>query len=127
MAKKATTKKATAKKTSTKRDINKSQLIRDYKKAHPKKGPTEIGRELSAQHNTNIPASMVSNVLGKTKKAKKKAKPAAAAMKPSMPSDDLKAASSHLLQAVELVASAGAKEARMLVDMAEKVIARVRK
>ena len=110
--------------------LNKSQAIRDFYKKNPNVGPTAIAKALQARYKTTFSPAQVSNVLsnasGKKKKVRRKTKRKVAVVD-SSPTTDLRAASDHLLQAVELVASAGAKEAKQLIAMAEKLVAKVRK
>ena len=102
----ATKKKATPKKAAPKQKVNKSQAIRDYAKANPKAGPTEISETLTKQ-GINVTPGLVSNVMAKAKKKRRTKKKVAPAAKPAV-SD--KVSLSTLVQAKNLADQMGGIE-----------------
>ena len=124
MAKKKTAKKNKA--------VNKSQAIRDYLKTDKNAGPKEVQSAL-AKKGIKVTDALVSNVKSNAKKKKKK-KAARKNVKvrgskksaKHTPLQDVRQAGDLLLQAVELVAKAGAKEAQQLVIAASEVVKKIR-
>jgi len=138
MAKTKTAKKRPTKKKrpAAKKSVNKSQAIRDYLKSHRSAGPTEV-QEALAKKGIKVTAALVSNVKANAKKpnVKKKKKTTArsstngrASQKPATqtPMQDVRQAGDLLMQAVELVTRAGAKEAQQLVSTASDLVKKVR-
>jgi hypothetical protein len=90
-------------------------------------GPTEISQELAKRKIKASPA-YVSDIKSKTKSGaapgkrgrKKKA------TVDSSPSQDMAQAGQLMMSAIDLVVKAGYKEARSMIDMANKMVDRVR-
>lgn|GEM_PF-2623740 len=137
MAKKKTAK--AAPKTKTK--LSKTDAIRAELKASKNGSPSEIADKLNKQ-GIKVTAQYVSTIKANDKRRsesgapkRKPGRPAGSTNKKStakasvaansMPIDDLKQASELMLQAVELVLKAGAKEARQLINMAEGMVEKI--
>jgi hypothetical protein len=112
-----------------KRRVNKSALIREYMTNHPEMGPTAISEELAKQKIRASPA-YVSDIKAKMKTGAAPGKPGrkkkTGAASDSSPSQDMAQAGSLMLNAIDLVMKAGYKEARSMIDMANKMVDRVR-
>lgn len=125
MAKKKTTRKKT-----TAKKVNKAQAIKDYLVAHPKALPADVAAELTKQ-GVPVTANYVSNIKSTKKKSTKKratTKKKTATKKTAeeaTPFENVKEAGSLMYQALDLVLKAGVKEARSMVDMADKMISRI--
>jgi hypothetical protein len=104
-----------------KRKTNKSQAIRDYKMAHPEAGPTEISKALG-----NVPPAMVSNVLSKAGKSKRKVKrgrPKVSAGAAATPTTANSQSFRQVIVAVQLMQECGgdATAAKSAIDAASAV------
>ena len=125
----ASKKSITKKKTATKKTVNKSQAIRDYLKTHRNAGPKEVQAAL-AKKGIQVTEALVSNVKSNAKKKKTPVKKVTdqdskkAAQHTSL--QDIKQAGGLLLQAVELVAKVGTKEAQQLVSLASEAVKKIR-
>ena len=125
----ASKKSITKKKTATKKTVNKSQAIRDYLKTHRNAGPKEVQAAL-AKKGIKVTEALVSNVKSNAKKKKTPVNKVTdqdskkAAQHTSL--QDIKQAGGLFLQAVELVAKAGTKEAQQLVSRASEVVKKIR-
>ncbi len=125
----ASKKSITKKKAVTKKTVNKSQAIRDYLKTHRNAGPKEVQAAL-AQKGIKVTEALVGNVKSNAKKKKTPVKKVTdqdskkAAQHTSL--QDIKQAGGLLLQAVELVAKVGTKEAQQLVSLASEAVKKIR-
>ena len=121
-------KKKTARKKYTKKNgVNRSEAIRNYVRVHTNAGPTEVKKEL-AKKGVTVSTALVSNVKarmsddGGTAKKGRRSKTAEA----NKPLDDVRHAGDLMFQAVQLVLTAGAREAKHLVGRAEEMVNAVR-
>jgi hypothetical protein len=90
-----------------KASVNKSQAIRDYTKAHPKAGPTQVAAELKKE-GIDVSAAFVSTVRNLAKKSKRgRRKKAATVAKPAV-SESIEI--SALLSAKKLIEEVGGIE-----------------
>jgi len=109
-----------------KRRVNKSALIREYVVNHPEMGPTAISEQLAKQKIKASPA-YVSDIKAKMKTGGAAGKPGRKKKaSASSPSQDMAQAGSLMMNAIDLVMQAGYKEARSMIDMASKMVERVR-
>ena len=132
------------KKAVKKKAVNKSAEIRKYLARHPSAGPKSIQSALAAK-GIQVSQALVSHVkysakAGKASSNAKRAKKATTRKSKgakkrkgtkrrstrTRPSDDLKQAGDLMRQAVDLVISAGAKEAKQLVSVAEEMVRTIR-
>lgn len=136
MAKKKSVKSASG----SKNKISKTDAIRAELKASKNGSPSEIADKLVKQ-GVNVTAQYVSTIKANDKRRNESGAPkrkpgrpagstnkktrASAPVNAAMPMDDLKQASELMLQAIELVLKAGAKEARQLINMAEGVVDKI--
>ena len=97
------------------KNINKSQVIRDYKAANPEAGPKAIADALTAKHGVEFTSAAVSTTLFDAKKraGKQAAKKTSKAAKPAAGSSAIDAALSFAQEAGGL-------------DAAEQALARLR-
>jgi hypothetical protein len=121
MAKKTATKKRTTRK------VNKSKAITDYLADHPEASTAEVVVGLK-EKKISVTRTYVSNIKSKLKsedtvKPKRGRK---AAPKDTSPVDDVKHAGELMFQAVDLVLKAGVKEAKSMVEMAGKMVDRIK-
>lgn len=118
-------KKRTAKKTARGQGVNKSAAIRDFLSDSPSAGPKEVQTNL-AKRGIDVSEALVSNVKYNLslKKGRKK-KRARGRTANSKPMEDIRQAGDLMMQAVDLVVKAGAKEASQLVDMAVSMVKKV--
>jgi hypothetical protein len=129
--KKPTKKQAVAKKkpAAKKNPVSKSQAIRDYLNTHKNTGPKEVQAAL-AKKGIRVTDALVSNVKSNAKKKKAAGKKVKVrVVKKAVehtPLQDVKQAGDLLIQAVELVVKAGAKEAQQLVGTASEVVKKIR-
>jgi hypothetical protein len=109
-----------------KRRVNKSALIRQYFVDHPEMGPTEVSQELAKRKIKASPA-YVSDIKAKMKAGVAPGKPGRKKRGvDSSPSEDMAHAGQLMMNAIDLVMKAGYKEARSMIDMASKMVDRVR-
>lgn len=123
-------KKATRRKITTKK-VNKARAIKDYMASHPQASPAEVAAELSKQ-GIEVTANYASNVKSIKKKATKKKRGSTKkkittekAAEEATPFENVKEAGLLMYQALDLVLKAGVKEARSMVDIADKMINRI--
>ena len=109
-----------------KRRVNKSPIIRQYIVDHPEMGPTAISQELAKRKITASPA-YVSDIKAKMKTGAAASKPGRK-KKPvdTSPKEDMANAGQLMMDAIDLVMKAGYKEAKSMIDMASKLVERVR-
>ena len=110
---------------------SKSQAIRDQLSKTPDASANEIAAAASKASGLDISPGLVYSVKrsqGGKKKRRKKKKVATkrAAPKQTSPVEDVKHAGELLFEAVELVMKAGYNEAKSLVEMAGKMVDRIR-
>ncbi|QDS97542.1 hypothetical protein [Adhaeretor mobilis] len=116
------TKKA-AKKTTAKKKVNKSAAIREFAKANPKVGPTDISRAL-AKKGIKVAPAQVSTVISKMKGGNKKPAKVTRATKAKAASaaTNDRVSFSGLLHAQKFVQQVGSiEEAKSLVDSLQKL------
>ncbi len=133
-------KKTTSKKSTATRTVSKTKAIQDYLASQPAAKPAEVAAELKKQ-GVDVSPNYVSNIKSlkinkKKPTTKKKAttrkrhvtakkRPAAKPQREATPVDDVREAGSLMYQALDLVLKAGVKEARSMVEMADKMINRI--
>lgn len=128
-------KKTTARKRTATNTGSKAKAIQDYLASQPAAKPAEVAAELKKQ-GIDVSPNYVSNVKSTKKTTKKKTtkknrrttvkqRPAAKSQQEATPLEDVKEAGSLMYQALDLVLKAGVKEARSMVDMADKMINRI--
>ena len=124
-------KKKTAKKTAP----SKSQAVRDQLKKTPDAPASEVAAAASKASGLSITPSTVYNVKssqGGTKKKKSRKKPTTKrtsgkqTAKDTSPVEDVMHAGELMFQAVDLVMKAGYKEAKSMVEIANKMVDRIR-
>jgi hypothetical protein len=105
-----------AKKTVRGKDaVNKSALIREYAQQHGTTSPTEIAKGVTAEHNIEVSASLVSQVMARLSGGAKKSKKNVGA--PARGGD-----MSAIINAAEFVRKAGGVErAKRLIQDVEKL------
>lgn len=126
----------------SKSKLSKTDAIRAELKTSKDGSPSEIATKLNKQ-GINVTAQYVSTIKANDKRRsesgapkrkpgrpagstnKKNSRPKVSTAASSMPLDDLKQASDLMLQAVELVLKAGAKEAKQLINMAEGMVEKI--
>jgi hypothetical protein len=108
-----------------KRRVNKSALIREYLANHPEMGPSEISETLAKQKIKASPA-YVSDIKAKMKSGAAPSKPGRKKAKTSSASQDMAQAGNLMMNAIDLVMRAGYKEAQSMIEMASKLVDRVR-
>jgi hypothetical protein len=114
------------KKKRRKRRINKSAIIRDYIAEHPDMGPTAIAEDLR-KRKIKVTATYVSDIKAKMKTGAvpgKRGRKKAAAN--TSATQDMMNAGQMMMSAIDLVMKAGYKEAKSMVEMASKMVDRVR-
>jgi arginine repressor len=119
---------AKKKRAAKKKPVSNSQAIRDYLKTHKNAGPKEIQAAL-AKKGIKVTAALVSNVKSNAKKKSAGTQAKVRVTKKAAdrtPLQDVKEAGDLLMQAVELVVKAGAKEAQQLVSTASEVVKKIR-
>lgn len=115
--------------------VNKSAEIRAYMKEHPKAKPAQVAAAFK-ERGIKVTPGYVSSIKTASKKrrgkgkAKAKAKRAAAAPKSKAAGttavQDMMSAGELMYQAVDLVMKAGFKEAKSLVEVAGKMVSKIR-
>jgi len=107
--------------------VNKSQAIKDYLASHPDAAPKAAAEDLK-QQGVSVTPGYVSTIKSqqKTKSKTKTGRRRKAASKDTSPVEDVKHAGELMFQAVDLVMKAGFKEAKSMVEMAGKMVDRIR-
>ena len=115
------------KKASRKSGVNKSQAIKDYLASHPNAAPKVVAEDLKAQ-GIDVTAGYVSTIKTqqKSKSKTKTGRRGKAASKDTSPVEDVTQAANLMYQAVDLVMKAGFKEAKSMVEVAGKMVDRIR-
>jgi arginine repressor len=115
-------------KKNTRGEVNKSAEIRTYLQENPKAKPAETVAALK-QRGIDVTAAYVSSIKTSSKKRKKskaKRRAAAQASKDTTPAQDVMSAGELMYQAVDLVMKAGFKEAKSLIEVAGKMVNKIR-
>mgnify|MGYP006908341307 CR=1 FL=1 len=128
-------KKTPTKRTTKKKPTSKSQAVRDQLAKTPNAAASEIAAAASKASGLSITPSTVYNVKsskGGTKKRKGRKTSAAKrsgakqSAKDTSPVEDFVHAGELMFQAVDLVMKAGYKEAKSMVEIANKMVDRIR-
>ena len=109
-------------------DVNKSAEIRAYLKDQPKAKPADVAAALNGR-GIDVTAAYVSSIKTSSKKRRKsktKRRTTAQAGKDTSPVQDVMSAGELMYQAVDLVMKAGVKEAKSLIEVAGKMVNKIR-
>lgn len=111
--------------------MSKTDAIRQALKTTKTGSPSEVAKILNKQ-GVKVSAAYVSTIKAADKRraqlgvsTRKPGRPPSAPVSATAASGDITQASALMLDAVDLVLKAGAKEAKQLVDMAERMVNRI--